>query len=304
MNFLFLFLDGVGLGADDPATNPFAAAAMPNLQALLGGRHLLAQTAPFDGSRASLRAVDACLGVAGLPQSATGQAALLTGVNVPAAIGYHYGPKPNPVVAEFVTNGNLFNHLRHAGRHAVFLNAYPPRYFQGIESGRRIYSAIPLAAVSAGLKLHTETDLYAGQALSADFTGQGWREHMGFPDAPQFSLFQAGQEMARLAQQADFSLFEYWLSDFAGHRQDMPQAIALLESFDAMLGGLLAGWDDNQGLVLVTSDHGNLEDLATRHHTLNSVPALVIGAPELRLPFVERLCDLCDITPAILSYLA
>ncbi|MFZ6028947.1 MAG: hypothetical protein ACOYYS_14630 [Chloroflexota bacterium] len=302
MNFLFLFLDGVGLGADDPAANPWAAAAMPNLQTLLGGRRMLAGLAPFDGPRASLRAVDACLGVAGLPQSATGQAVLLTGVNVPAAIGYHYGPKPNPAVAQFVTNGSLFNRLRQAGRHAVFLNAYPPRYFQGIESGRRIHSAIPLAAASAGVALHTHADLYAGRALSADFTAQGWREHLGFPDAPQFSPAEAGKKLALLASQADFSLFEYWLSDFAGHKQDMSQAVSLLETFDAVLGGLLSAWDDDGGLILITSDHGNLEDLTTRHHTSNAVPALVIGAPELRLPFVTRLHTLCDIAPAILAH--
>jgi hypothetical protein len=303
VNLLFLFLDGVGLGGDDPQINPFAAAAMPNLQSILQGERLLARTAPFDGPRVSLRALDACLGVAGPPQSATGQATLLTGINVPAALGYHYGPKPNPAVAEFVTNGNLFNRLHQAGRKTAFLNAYPPRYFQGIESGRRIYSAIPLAAVSAGLTLRSPDDLIAGQALSADFTAQGWREQLGFPGIPLLSPAQAGQQMAQLAAQTHFSFFEYWLSDYAGHKQDLAQAVHLLETFDAMLGGLLASWDDTTGLVLITSDHGNLEDLTTRHHTLNAVPAIVIGAPELRLPFVEHLRNLSDVAPAILTSL-
>jgi hypothetical protein len=301
MNLLFLFLDGIGLADDNPATNPFAAASMPCLQALFGGERLLSRTAPYDGPRASLRALDACLGVEGPPQSATGQAALLTGVNVSAAIGYHYGPKPNSAVAEFVTNGNVFNRLQQAGRKVAFINAYPPRYFDGIESGRRIYSAIPLAAVSAGLPLRTAADLYAGQSVSADFTSQGWRDQLGFPDAPLLSPTEAGQKLAHLARQAAFSLFEYWLSDFAGHKQDMTQAISLLETFDTMLGGLLEAWDDASGLVLITSDHGNLEDLTTRHHTRNPVPAIVIGAPELRLPFAEPLRNLCDVAPAIQS---
>jgi 2,3-bisphosphoglycerate-independent phosphoglycerate mutase len=91
----FFFLDGVGLGADDPATNPLSATEMPNLQALLSGQKLVAASAPNESSQATLLALDACLGVPGLPQSATGQASLLTGINVPAKIGYHYGPKPN-----------------------------------------------------------------------------------------------------------------------------------------------------------------------------------------------------------------
>lgn len=302
MCFLFLFLDGIGLGSDDPLINPFGAANMPNLRSLLDGEFLWAGRAPFDGPRASLRAVDACLGVDGLPQSATGQAMLLTGINVSAAVGYHYGPKPNPPVAKFITNGNLFSQIKQAGLEARFLNAYPPRYFQGIESGRRIYSAIPLAAVSAGVKLHTFDDLYVGQALSADFTAQGWREHLGFSDVPMLLPAEAGHRLAELALQADFSLFEYWLSDYAGHNQDMTQAVHLLETFDAVLGGLLDAWSDAHGLVLITSDHGNLEDLSTRRHTFNPVPVLVLGAPELRLPFVERLHNLCDITPAIVSF--
>ena len=91
---LFLFLDGVGLGEDDPKRNPFAAADMLNLVDLLEGRRLVQGSAPFEGKRATLLAVDARLGVEGTPQSATGQAALLTGENVPAQVGEHYGPKP------------------------------------------------------------------------------------------------------------------------------------------------------------------------------------------------------------------
>ena len=43
MRVLFLFLDGVGLGPDDPNTNPLAQAAMPNLSRLLNGRRLVAE---------------------------------------------------------------------------------------------------------------------------------------------------------------------------------------------------------------------------------------------------------------------
>ncbi len=88
---LFLFLDGVGLGEDDPATNPFASTPMPHLTELLGGHRLVSDGFQdgdgkllTDNARASLLAMDACLGVEGLPQSATGQAALFTGKNVPA----------------------------------------------------------------------------------------------------------------------------------------------------------------------------------------------------------------------------
>ncbi|MFZ5855741.1 MAG: hypothetical protein ACOYZ6_02845 [Chloroflexota bacterium] len=300
MQILFFFLDGVGLGADDPNINPLVRAEMPNLRALLGGNPLTATAAPFDGERATLVALDASLGVAGLPQSATGQAVLLTGVNIPQEIGEHYGPKPNPAVASYLTNGDtLFSWLRANGKTAALLNAYPPRYFHGIDSGKRLYSSVPLALTNAGFPLFTKDDLYAGRALSADFTGEGWRTMLGFTDAPTFSPFDAGRMTAELALQYDFAFFEYWASDYAGHKQDMDAACSLLASFDGMLGGLLDAWDDARGLILLTSDHGNIEDLSTRRHTDAKVPGLVIGSKAAREKFVDGLMDLTGVAPAI-----
>ncbi len=299
MRVLFIFLDGVGLGPNDPETNPFARADMPALESLLGGHKLLAGIAPLVTDRATLLALDASLGVGGLPQSATGQAVLLTGVNIPAQIGEHYGPKPNPAIAKFLQNGALFSRLTQSGRSAAQLNAYPPRYFHGVDSGKRLYSAIPLAVTSAGLPLSTKEDLLAGRALSADFTGEGWTQMLGFPDAPVLTPRAAGQKLTALAQSYDFSLFEYWASDYAGHKQDMPWALRQLEVFDDVLAGLMESWDDSAGLVLITSDHGNMEDLSTRRHTAARVPGLLMGSAEARASFAERLDDLTGIAPAI-----
>lgn len=107
--------------------------------------------------------------------------------------------------------------------------------------------------------------------------------------------------MAVLGMRYDFAFFEYWLSDYAGHSQDMDAAQELLETLDQVLGGLLESWNDNQGLILITSDHGNLEDLTTRRHTANPVPALLIGDRKLRSEFVNGLNDLRGVTPAILN---
>lgn len=298
-HFLFIFLDGVGLGADDPETNPFARVPMPTLEGLLGGHKLLDGIAPFVGEHASLYALDAGLGVDGLPQSATGQAVLLTGTNVPAEIGEHYGPKPNPAVAGHIHNGTLFSRFVAAGRSAALLNAYPPRYFHGVDSGKRLYSSIPLAVTSAGLPLFTKEDLFAGRALSADFTGEGWIEMLGFPEAPVLTPEAAGRQLAALGRAYDFSFFEYWASDYAGHKQDMPWAIRQLTVLDDVLRGLVAAWDDPESLVLITSDHGNMEDLSTRRHTAAHVPGLLIGSREARLAFGSGLHDLADVAPAI-----
>ncbi|MBN1453856.1 MAG: hypothetical protein JW963_22770 [Anaerolineales bacterium] len=295
---LFIFLDGIGLGADDPATNPLACAEMPFLGSLLGGKKLTASAVPYESELISLLALDAGLGVAGLPQSATGQAVLLSGINIPAELGYHYGPKPNPGVAGYLNDGNtLFSWLRAKGKKAALLNAYPPRYFSGIESGKRLYSSIPLAYTNAGYPLFTQEDFFAGRALSADFTGHGWRSLLKIADAPIQSAREAGEKLARLAQGYDFSLFEYWASDYAGHKQDMDWAVRQMEVFDEVLAGLVKAWDMDEDLILVTSDHGNMEDLSTRRHTDAKVPGLVIGGKHQR--FTDGLVDLAGVAPRI-----
>ena len=294
-----MFLDGVGLGADDPLINPFAAAQLPNLQSLLGGAKMLADTARYAGPQSSLLALDASLGVSGLPQSATGQAVLLTGRNVPAEIGYHYGPKPDKATAAHLQEGGIFGELTRAGKTAALVNAYPPGYFHGIESGRRIFSAIPMAVTNAGLALYTMQDLLDGRAISADFTSAAWRERMNLPDVPVMELAESGAYLARLARNFDFAFFEYWLTDYAGHGQDMPDAVKLLEQFDVVLGGLMAAWQPGD-LLLITSDHGNLEDLSTRRHTANPVPLLLLGNQNLRARF-DGVSDLSGVAPAILK---
>lgn len=298
MHVLFIFLDGIGLGENNQETNPFARTRMPHLNDLLEGRSLLKKSAPFHGERASLLAVDPAVGVSGLPQSASGQAILLTGINIPAEIGYHYGPKPNPEVAAYLKEATLFSRFVKEGKKAALLNAYPPRYFHGIDSGKRLYSSIPLAVTNAGLPLFRHDDLFAGRALSADFTGDGWRTMLGFHEAPVMDAPNAGRKLGSLAKEYDFALFEYWASDYAGHKQQMDHAIDLMEAFDQVLGGLTELWDDD-GLILVTSDHGNMEDISTRRHTGADVPALVIGNKTAREKFTRGMKDLTDIAPAI-----
>ena len=79
----------------------------------------------------------------------------------------------------------------------------------------------------------------------------------------------------------------------------MKSAVELLTKFDDVLAGLLGSWNDSEGLILVTSDHGNLEDLSTRRHTPSKVLGLMVGASSLRSAFASGLHDLTGIAPAI-----
>lgn len=276
-NILLLFLDGVGLGAEEAEHNPFVTAEIPNLMALLNGQRPLASTPRTESERALFIPTDACLGVEGLPQSATGQATILTGLNVPGELGYHWGPKPNREVADIIQRESLFIKLKARGLDSALLSGYPPRYFEAIESGRRNYSAVPLAVTAAGLPLMNGDDVRAGRAFSADFTGKGWHTELGLTDTPVYELREAGRRLAEAARRYHFSFFEHWMTDYVGHRGTLAEGRALLERFDTVLGGLLEAWDDDGGLLLITSDHGNLEDLSHSHHTRNPVPTIVVG---------------------------
>jgi bisphosphoglycerate-independent phosphoglycerate mutase (AlkP superfamily) len=82
----------------------------------------------------------------------------------------------------------------------------------------------------------------------------------------------------------------------------MENACQLLITLDQVLDGLVANWDNSAGVILITSDHGNMEDLSTRRHTTNPVPVLLIGAPHLRRDFINSIHNLMDVAPAILNF--
>ncbi|MBL8046466.1 MAG: alkaline phosphatase family protein, partial [Anaerolineales bacterium] len=141
-----------------------------------------------------------------------------------------------------------------------------------------------------GWPLMTIEDVRAGTAFGSEFTNSGWRTHLKITDVPVYEPAEAGQRLAEAARRYDFAFFEHWMTDYVGHRGTLAEAVNWLEILDAVLGGLLAAWDDSTGLIVLTSDHGNLEDLAHGKHTRNAVPTLIIG--QARHTFAAGLTDL------------
>jgi len=149
----------------------------------------------------------------------------------------------------------------------------------------------------------TAKDLQEGRALSADFTGEGWAAQPQFPPAPVYTPLEAGRLLAELAKRYQLAWFDYWPSDYIGHRGKMPEALRLLEVLDAVLTALVETWGRRCDLIVITSDHGNLEDLSRRGHTENPVPALLIGPKSLRRTFAKDLRDLTDFSTSVLRAL-
>jgi 2,3-bisphosphoglycerate-independent phosphoglycerate mutase len=298
---ILLFLDGVGLGDDDATVNPLAADAYPTLAALLEGRRLVAATGRLSTANAELIPTDANLGIPGRPQSATGQAAILTGINAPQRLGEHFGPRPDARVRAVLDEGSIFRRLKDAERSACLCNAYPQRYFDAVQRGKRLLSAVPYAATLAGQELPTYDDLCAERALSADFTGEGWRGELGYHDAPIYTPQAAGQILWQLSQPYDFVFFEVWMTDVLGHARNLDGAAVFLARFDGFLAGLLGVADLLQTLIIVTSDHGNVEDCRHGKHTTNPVLTLLLGAE--RRHYAAQIADLTNFVPVINAFL-
>lgn len=300
MRVLLIFLDGVGLGKVNPQTNPFIATNLPTLQKLANGHAWSNQTGIQETENALFIPTSATLGVEGRPQSGTGQGVIVTGLNIPQMIGQHYGPKPNAETRAIIDQSNIFQSVVNAGRTASLLEAYPPAWHHVIHSGRRLPSSYQQAAQSAGVRFYNEMDFRTGRALSGDWTGAGWRTELGYEDTPLLSPYHGGVKMVELARKFDFSLFPHWLTDVTGHRGTLDQASALLRTFDQVMRGALDAWNDEEGVMIITSDHGNIEDLSHRHHTENDVPTIIIGKGHQHFGGIR---DLSHITPLIKTFL-
>ncbi len=297
MHVLLIFLDGIGLGDDDPTNNPFAVASMPTLLGLSNGQRWLRGIGEQISARAVFKPLDPRMGVPGRPQSATGQAAILTGRNIPQLIGEHYGPRPNPPIRALLHEDNLFKQVVAAGKKAALLEGYPPGFHSAIGRGKRLPSSYQQALLEAGLPLFDAAMVERGDALTVDWTGESWRSELGFKDAPLYTPFDAGVKMVELSRRYDFAFFSHWLTDVFGHRGPFDLAVKVLELFDQVMAGALSVWDDAEGLMIVTSDHGNMEDLSHGKHTENDVPTLIIGTG--KQAFADGLTDLAGLAPRI-----
>lgn len=295
-HILALFLDGIGLGADDPDTNPFAVAHMPTARRLTNGERWLNDTGLQLGDAAAFIPTDPRLGVSGRPQSGTGQASILTGLNVPLKIGRHYGPKPDLETRKIIARHSYFKSLVDREKSASLLTAYPPGLLQDFSRGKTLRSSIQQAAFESGQAHFTIDDVVQQRALTAEWTTDGWRRYLKINDLPDYSARDAGRMLARLSRQSDFAFHSHWMTDRIGHRGPFDRGVALLETFDDVLTGVLDEWDYEEGLVIVISDHGNMEDLSTRHHTLNDVPTLIIG--DRAQEFAHGYTALTDFVPA------
>lgn len=299
MAFYFIFWDGVGYGKKDPAINPFFAARLPAMRSLFGGDLPSLSFKRFASPSLSLSPVNTTLRVAGLPQSGTGQAAIMTGENGARLIGKHFGPHPYSTLVPIIKEKNLFAQLKKIGRTSFFVNGYPKKYFEYIFGPKGKIPTVALSYLSVGMQLNSHDAVLNRTAISADITGSRWKD-LGHADIEPVDPADAGRLLYSIGQQYDLTFFEYFVTDMAGHAREMNTAVEMLERMDGLLTGMLEKFDRNNDTILMVSDHGNIEDLSVKTHTRNPVPLIVIGRRHSY--FASRIRDLTHITPAIVTY--
>jgi hypothetical protein len=241
-------------------------------------------------------ALDTCLGVPGLPQSATGQTAIFTGVNTPASLGRHLSGFPNKYLRSLLRRDSIFIRLVKAGLKTTFANAFTPAYFL-LPINRM--SASSLHMLYAGLMPRWIWNIPSGKALFQDFTNRTLIE-AGF-NLPELSPETAGHNLAALLGEHDFVLYEYFLTDAAAHGRIRQSPEAIVKHLDRMVTAVLQTVDLERHAVALCSDHGNIEDPSVRTHTGNAAPMVAWGHGKERL--LDGLESLTGIRDAVCRYL-
>ena len=300
-----LFIDGIGIGERDPEKNPLSRE-----------RFLLSQFQDGSGEPVPgghLYVVDATFGVPGRPQSATNQTAILTGEPAPRLIGHHLLGFPNPELRRILEARSIVKRLVAAGRSCTFANCYPAGYLDTLglkrrdsagpdvtipaTAARRLKpSATTLAMAAGNVPLRTLDDARQGTGLTNDIDGRRARAR-GF-DVPLRTPEEAAGVFLEVSREVDFCLFEHYLADEAGHAQDWKSAGESLRTFDRFARAVVERKPADLD-VLICSDHGNVEDLSTRSHTLNRVPVIHFGTA----PLTGKPRDVADVGRCVLQLL-
>ncbi|MDR1397695.1 MAG: 2,3-bisphosphoglycerate-independent phosphoglycerate mutase [Desulfarculales bacterium] len=105
----------------------------------------------------------------------------------------------------------------------------------------------------------------------------------------------------------DFILVNYANCDMVGHTGVLEAAVKAVETLDECLSRLIPAVLQQGGYVLLTSDHGNAEQMLDQHgapftsHTIRNQVPVLLAAPEGSAIIQLREGSLCDIAPTVLA---
>jgi len=297
-SFLMIFLDGVGIGNADSRSNLFFKFGFKTFTELFGEIPTL-KNPILNKNKSYLFPTDARLGIEGFPQSGTGQTSIYCGINAAKFLGKHFGPFPYSTLIPVIDEKNIFKSFLTLGEKVFFANAYPQLFLDYLKSGKSRLSVSALSSKLSGLKFNTSDDVSLGRALTAEITNDRWNKKLGYKlidIKPKI----AARRLIKIAGENAFTLYEYFMTDYLGHGRYDGDAQKLLSVLDEFLYAVISELKENITLI-VCSDHGNVEDISIKTHTLN--PALTITSGKFAEELFNNIKDLTQIKPAIMRIL-
>jgi hypothetical protein len=138
------------------------------------------------------------------------------------------------------------------------------------------------AAREAGMRLRTWDDARRGQALTSSMTGELESEfNVAFfrqEPLPRWSPQMAAEKLAALVREHDFTFYKYQIPDLVSHTGRIELARAVFAVIEDFVEAVLHAIADEPTVVVVTSDHGHLEQLSSSHaHPKTHVPTWYFG---------------------------
>ncbi|RHX96209.1 metalloenzyme [Leptospira yasudae] len=279
----YMFIDGIGFGPDDPATNPFSRYAKSFFLPLAGKP--IPEEAPETLKKAVFLKTDASLGIKGLPQSATGQTSLWTGINACKVLQRHLSGFPTFTLKKIISKYSIIRVLEEHGFKADLLNCYTPAFTDYVKKNPRHVSASTLIQMASDKPLKNMDDLRQGKGLYMDITHEYLKEFSrGYLDDSDdlFRVrdpYETGTSIIRNCKEDGYTLciYEFFLTDKVGHKMHWEAAEKYIGELESFFKGVLETLNPEEDQLIVTSDHGNLEDLSVDVHTVNPVPTILYG---------------------------
>ena len=295
---LLFFIDGLGLGEDEPGINP----VRPLFHDLIEGERFTNRGQPWIFPNGVLIPTDAVMGVPGIPQSATGQTSLFTGINAQKRIGIHLSAYPNAELTKLIEKNSLMKVLAAGGVRTTSANLYSREFFfRRRESRRNRFPVSTLTIEASGSRFRFPADYAAGMAVFADITNELIRSR-GYP-IDLIRPERAARNMINILAEADFVFFEYFMTDRNGHKRDAEKLNGCVDVLNRFLAAIWENVNRENTAILVVSDHGNAEDIRTGGHTTNPVPTMLLSEDTgARRLFLDSVHDLTDVYRAVMAY--
>jgi 2,3-bisphosphoglycerate-independent phosphoglycerate mutase len=133
-----------------------------------------------------------------------------------------------------------------------------------------------------------------------------------YDEMPEMSAHSITEKVleAIYGKEYDFILVNYANADMVGHTGIIGAAIKAVKTIDQCVANLTEAVRNVGGVLLVTADHGNIEQIRDVHssqphtyHTLNKVPFVMITDDNVIGKHKLRDSGLCDIAPTVIELL-